>query len=103
MYMRDIVKLVVGIIIVGTLTIFALETVCRSAFISGAKQNATDTAQIVNMTTVKSVAPNNTTDTRDKAVTNKDERKSHRKHSNSFAILIIVMMFMGAASSSSRR
>lgn len=103
MYMKDIVKLIVGILIVGALTVFALETVCRSVFIGGAKQTTTDTAQIVNMMTIKSVAPNNATDTHDKAVINKDERKSRRTHTNSFAILIMVMMFMGAASSSSRR
>lgn len=103
MYMKDIVKLIVGILIVGALTVFALETICRSVFIGNIKQNATDTAQVVNIMTIKSVAPNNMTDTRDKAVINKDERKSRRTHTNSFAIVIVVMMFMGAASSSSRR
>jgi hypothetical protein len=97
--MKDIVKLVVGIIIVGALTVFALETVCRSVFIYGVKQNTTDTAQIVNTMTVKSVAPNHSTDTRDKAVINKDERNT----TNSLAVVLIVMMFMGAISSANRR
>ena len=100
MYMKDIVKLIVGILIAVVLAFFALDMIGRCMFINDVKQNTTNTAQNVSIVTIQSVAPNNSTDTHNKVATtaNKDERNT----TNSLAVVLIVMMFMGAISSANR-